>query len=72
MPGPALPARTPRPRSRRVDQARCPCAGGNGSALTSIHERIALGKPWALIESRISSAVPTLNKFTPGHGYLIF
>lgn len=34
--------------------------------------RIALGKARALIESRISSAVPTLNKFTPGHGYLIF
>lgn len=73
--GPAPPAGTLRPRSRRVDQARCtrcPRAGGHGRALTRVHERIALDEVRAFIESRISSAVPTLNKFTPGHGYLIF
>lgn len=73
--GPAPPTGTPRPRSRRVDEARstrCPPAGGQGRALTSVHEGIALDKARVLTESRISSAVPTLNKFTPGHGYLIF
>lgn len=46
--------------------------GMAGSALTSVQEGIAPDKARALIESRISFAVPTLNKFTQGHGYLIF
>ena len=75
MPGPAPPAGTPGPRSRRVDQersTRCRRAGGHGCALTSVHEGIALDEARVFTGSRISSAVPTLNKFTPGHGYLIF
>ena len=62
-------------RSRRVDRAHstgCLRAGGHCRVLTGVHRGIALDKAPVLMESRISSAVLTLNKFTPGHGYLIF
>lgn len=73
--GPAPRAGTQAPEVKARDQARgtrCPRAGGQGHVLTSVHEGISLDKARALIEFRISSAVPTLSKFTPGHGYLIF
>ncbi|TEA39943.1 hypothetical protein DBR06_SOUSAS10310036 [Sousa chinensis] len=58
MPGPAPPAGTPGPTSRRVDQTRstrCRRAGGHGRALTSVHEGIALDEARVFTESRIPS-----------------
>lgn len=64
--GPLGPA--PRlPRSTRGRQVR-----GTQGPRTVAREDIALDKAQALVESRISSTLPTLSEFTPGHGHLIF
>lgn len=69
QPGKAGPFGTaPRlPRSTRGEQVR-----GTQCPRTTVREEIALDKAQALVGSRISSALPTLSEFTPGHGYLIF